>query len=38
MARPEPWVELLLGGRAREREGVWTRLPRVGGRLGLVFS
>lgn len=38
-ARPELWVELLPGGRAGEREGgVWARLPREGGRLGLVFS
>lgn len=32
--RPEPWVQLLPGGREGEREGVWARLPR----LGLVFS
>lgn len=38
MARLEPWVELLPGGREGEREGVWAILPRVGGRLGLVFS
>lgn len=35
---PEPWVQLLLGGREGERAGVWARLPRFGGRLGLVFS
>lgn len=37
-AAPEPWFQLLLGGREGEREGVWARLPRFGGRLGLVFS
>lgn len=38
----EPWFQLVAGGRGRgrdgEREGVWARLPRFGGRLGLVFS
>lgn len=38
----EPWFQLVPGGRGRgregEREGVWARLPRFGGRLGLVFS
>lgn len=38
MAAPEPWVQLLPVRREGEREGVWARLPRLGGRLGLVFS
>lgn len=38
MAAPEPWVQLLPVRREGEREGVWARLPWLGGRLGLVFS
>lgn len=38
VVRPEPWDELLLGGRAGDREGVWAMLPLDSGRLGLVFS
>lgn len=38
VATPESCVQLLLGGREGEREGVWPRLPRFGGRLGIVFS
>lgn len=34
----EPWFQLVPGGRDGEREGAWARLPRFGGRLGLVFS